>query len=96
MDGTFRNRFTLLPQVWESPEFGNSYSGDESPLKTMVNNYQLPFYHRLDLSLHGAQQTWLLDFQSFQRILPHEYRGNLRRTHNNANRLVFQKVKLYQ
>lgn len=45
------NRFTLLPQVWESPEFGARFTNDASPLKTGINNYRLPFYHRLDLSL---------------------------------------------
>lgn len=38
------NRFTLQPQSWEAPD------GDQVPLRTSVNNYQLPFYHRLDLS----------------------------------------------
>lgn len=59
------NRFTLLPQRFENPNFpgatnyyGISWDGEpleesifgDSPLKTAVNNYQLPFYHRLDLS----------------------------------------------
>ena len=59
------NRFTLLPQMFENPGlpgathyYGISWDGEpiedskfgDSPLKTAVNNYQLPFYHRLDLS----------------------------------------------
>lgn len=46
------NRFTLMPQVWSTPDFGNQPGmyGDEAPLKTSVNAYSLPFYHRLDLS----------------------------------------------
>ncbi len=47
------NRFTLLPQMWETPPFGGSISfveNDKAALKTAINNYQLPFYHRLDLS----------------------------------------------
>lgn len=46
------NRFTLLPQMYDSPEFGSLYSlyGDGVPLRSNINNYQLPFYHRLDLS----------------------------------------------
>lgn len=45
------NHFTLLPQRYEVPEFfGQSYSYYETNLKAPVNNYQLPFYHRLDLS----------------------------------------------
>lgn len=46
------NRFTFMPQVWDTPGFGNQpgYDGDEVPLRTSLNNYRLPFYHRLDLS----------------------------------------------
>lgn len=59
------NRFTFLPQRFENPAlpgamnyYGTSWDGEpleetifgDSPLKTAVNNYQLPFYHRLDLS----------------------------------------------
>ncbi len=46
------NRFTLLTQSWEGPdiESGFQYRGEELPLQAAVNNYQLPFYHRLDLS----------------------------------------------
>lgn len=46
------NRFTLLNQVWDDPEFDISdwYGDSESPLRTDINSYQLPFYHRLDLS----------------------------------------------
>ena len=46
------NRFTLMPQMWETPPFGTiyNYSGESAPLQTPLNNYQLPFYHRLDLS----------------------------------------------
>lgn len=87
------NRFTLLPQVWESPEFGNSYSDDESPLKTRVNNYQLPFYHRLDLSctVHNKRGYWT--FGLFNAYC-HMNTVAIRRTYNNTNRPVFQKVKL--
>ena len=46
------NRFTLLNQVWDAPDFDNAdwFGGGESPLQTGINSYQLPFYHRLDLS----------------------------------------------
>lgn len=46
------NRFTLMPQVWNTPDFGNQPGmyGDDAPLKTSLNAYSLPFYHRLDLS----------------------------------------------
>lgn len=46
------NRFTLLNQVWNDPDFEISdwFGEGESPLRADINNYQLPFYHRLDLS----------------------------------------------
>ena len=45
------NRFTLLPQRFEEPDFTRYSTRDnEVPLKAPINNYQLPFYHRLDLS----------------------------------------------
>ncbi len=46
------NRFTLLSQMWETPPFVDAefYFGDEAPLRASINNYRLPFYHRLDLS----------------------------------------------
>ncbi len=46
------NRFTLLNQVWDDPEFDitDQYGDGESPLRTNINSYRLPFYHRLDLS----------------------------------------------
>ena len=44
------NRFTLLPQVWDGIVPGEMYVSGDAPLKCQINNYQLPFYHRLDLS----------------------------------------------
>ena len=48
------NRFTLLPQRYEMPEFSNnsynSFYDENIPLRAPINNYQLPFYHRLDLA----------------------------------------------
>ncbi|MDE7442568.1 MAG: TonB-dependent receptor, partial [Muribaculaceae bacterium] len=46
--GMSGNRFTLPTQVWTTPDFDNTYSY-EVPLRTDLNNYRLPFYHRLDL-----------------------------------------------
>ncbi|MDE6193546.1 MAG: hypothetical protein K2M83_06155, partial [Muribaculaceae bacterium] len=47
------NRFTLLPQRFEEPNLpgGSGFWDEEMLLKAPVNNYQLPFYHRLDLSI---------------------------------------------
>lgn len=46
------NRFTLLNQVWNDPDFDfyEWYANGDAPLRADINNYQLPFYHRLDLS----------------------------------------------
>ena len=46
------NRFTLLAQDFSTPGF-DRYNGSIDwgvPLKGDINNYRLPFYHRLDLS----------------------------------------------
>lgn len=87
------NRFTLLPQVWESPDFGNRYPGDETPLKTGINNYQLPFYHRLDLSLTVRNRRGFWTLGLFNAYC-HMNTVAIRRTYNKYNRPVFQKVKL--
>lgn len=44
------NRFTLLAQVWDRPGFGGEIYDENVPLRAPLNSYQLPFYHRLDLS----------------------------------------------
>lgn len=48
--GRSGNRYTLMTQVWESPSFGLDFYRDPVPLQIPLNNYSLPFYHRLDLS----------------------------------------------
>lgn len=45
------NRFTLLPQQWEGLDAGTFYGSDTPSLQAPINNYQLPFYHRLDLGV---------------------------------------------
>lgn len=87
------NRFTLLPQVWESPEFCNNYTDDESPLKTHINNYQLPFYHRLDLSCIARNKHGYWTFGLFNAYC-HMNTVAIRRVYDKNDRPVFQKVKL--
>lgn len=48
--GRSGNRFTLLPQMWEAPNFP-SLSGNEVPLKAPLNNHRLPFYHHMDIGM---------------------------------------------
>ena len=87
------NRFTLLPQAWESPDFGNVYGGDASPLQRSVNNYQLPFYHRLDLSCTARNKRGYWTFGLFNAYC-HMNTIAIRRAQTATNRIVFQKVKL--
>ena len=87
------NRFTLLPQVWESPEFGARFTNDASPLKTGINNYRLPFYHRLDLSLtmrkrHGYWTIGLFNSYCHMNTIA------IRRGYDRDDKPVFQKAKL--
>ncbi len=63
--GMSGNRFTLSDRVWLGPELNEEYFSGMSgyiigspnvyqetvPLIKNLNNYQLPFYHRLDLSV---------------------------------------------
>lgn len=83
------NRFTLLPQVWESPQ---TY-GDYSPLKAPINNYQLPFYHRLDVSLNVRNRRGYWTFSLYNAYC-HLNTVAIRLTRNGYNKPVFQKVKL--
>ncbi|MDE6787050.1 MAG: TonB-dependent receptor, partial [Muribaculaceae bacterium] len=87
------NRFTLLPQGWGSPDFGSMYSDDETPLKTTINNYRLPFYHRLDLScvVHNKRGYWT--FGLFNAYC-HMNTVAIRRSYDKNYNPVFQKVKL--
>lgn len=85
------DRFTLLPQVWESPDFGSYYSGDTAPLKTKINNYQLPFYHRLDLSCTVRNKRGYWNFGLYNAYC-HMNTVAIRLTHKSG-RPVFQKVQ---
>ncbi|MDE6642990.1 MAG: TonB-dependent receptor [Muribaculaceae bacterium] len=87
------NRFTLLPQVWEMPDFDNGYD-DEASLKTPINNYQLPFYHRLDLSCMLKNHRGYWTFGLFNAYC-HMNTVAIRRTYDRNNNPKFQKVKLF-
>ena len=87
------NRFTLLPQMWQSPGFGAGYYADEIPLKTGINNYQLPFYHRLDLSCEVRNSRGYFTLGLFNAYC-HMNTVAIRRAYDRSGRPVFQKVKL--
>lgn len=56
--GMTGNRITLPLQCWEDPGLGPFHY--DMFLRDGINNYRLPFYHRLDLSLtrHTAHGYW--------------------------------------
>lgn len=87
------NRFTLLPQVWGTPDVEDVYTDSEIPLKTRLNDYRLPFYHRLDLSCTVRNRHGYWNFGLFNAYC-HMNTVAVRRTYTNDGRPVFQKVKL--
>lgn len=87
------SRFTLLPQVWESPDFDVTGSSDNTPLKAGINNYQLPFYHRLDLSCTVKNKRGYWNFSLYNAYC-HMNTVAIRRKYTDNNRPVFQKVKI--
>lgn len=99
------NRFTLLPQMWETPEIVGEYiTGGEAPLRAPINNYQLPFYHRLDLSciVRNRRGYWSFGlYNAYNHVnvigIRRGYKNVLEITENGAaltSRPVFQKIKL--
>lgn len=98
------NRFTLMPQVWQSPNFHSMYGDDSQPLRTPVNNYQLPFYHRLDLSctVNNSRGYWTFGlYNAYCHMntigITRGYKEVIERTPQgikNTTVPVFQKIKL--
>ena len=87
------NRFTLLPQMWESPDFDVTGFSENTPLKAGINNYQLPFYHRLDLSCTVRNKRGFWNFSLYNAYC-HMNTVAIRRKYTDNNRPVFQKVKM--
>ncbi len=92
--------------MWETPSFNNGfgYVVDEVPLRTPLNNYQLPFYHRLDLSctIKNSRGYWTFGLYN---AYNHMNTIAITRGYNDetgvsadgsyySSRPVFQKVKL--
>lgn len=86
------NRFTLLTQMWDSPGFISGDSG-ESPMQAPLNNYRLPFYHRLDLSLTVRNRRGYWNF-SFYNAYCHMNVVSVERSHDDDYRPVFKKIKM--
>lgn len=87
------NRITLHTQVWESPHSDYVYSGEEIPLQAPLNNYRLPFYHRLDLACVVKNRRGYWTFSLYNAYC-HLNTIGVRRAYDRDNRPVFQKVKL--
>lgn len=97
------NRFTLMTETWQAPDFEGRYVDDPS-LRTPVNNYRLPFYHRLDLGLtvrnsHGYWSFGL--YNAYNHLNTIAIRRSMRDTHYvwpsaavSDSYPVFQKVCL--
>lgn len=97
------NRFTFLPQSYQSPEL-ESINGWEYgvPLKERINNYQLPFYHRLDLSCmvrnkHGYWSFGLYNAYCNMNTIAivRDYDSLRFPENNNYSKPVFKKLKLF-
>lgn len=97
--GMSGNRFTLATQCWQDPALGPWHY--DMLMQTDVNNYRLPFYHRLDLSFRRNTRNGYWDFSLYNAYcnmntiaVRRDYRedGNW----NDGWQLnpVFQKIKL--
>lgn len=89
------NRFTLMTQQWVTPSFGSIYDSYTStaPLRAPLNNYRLPFYHRLDLSLEIRNRRGYWNVSLYNAYC-HMNTVAIRRSTTNDGQPVFQKVKL--
>ncbi len=98
------NRFTLLTQMWQAPAFDNPNDVYyDVPLKTNINNYQLPFYHRLDLSckVKNSRGYWLFGlYNAYNHMntiaIKRDYKDDWVKNPNGSYTLIptFKKVKL--
>lgn len=100
--GMSGNRVTLPLQCWEDP--GNAPWHYDMMVQTEVNNYRLPFYHRLDLSFtrHTAHGYWTFSLYNaycnmnvigVRLDYKEEYYANYDE-YKSTLRPVFQKIRL--
>ena len=96
--GMSGNRYTLATQCWYDPSLAPWHY--EMLLRTDVNNYRLPFYHRLDLSCRRNTRHGYWDFSLYNAYcnmntiaVTREYRDELV---DGQWQLIptFQKIKL--
>lgn len=87
------SRFTLLPQVWEEPDLDGTGFYDSGPLQARINNYRLPFYHRLDLSCTVKNRRGFWNFSLYNAYC-HLNTVAIRGAYDKYGNPVFQKVKM--
>lgn len=88
------SRFTLMTQVWDGvDEIDSGFWQEQSGLKTNLNQYTLPFYHRLDLSCRVNNKRGYWNFSLYNAYC-HMNTIGIRRSYNRNGQAVFQKVAL--
>ena len=88
--------------MWEGPDVGPDMYGDEGALRAPLNNYQLPFYHRLDLGVNVGNRHgyWTFGlYNAYCHMNTVAIRRHYKEIHTDFNTVwqdkpVFQKVKL--
>lgn len=89
------SRFTLMTQVWEGNDETDAcgWWDEQSALKTELNRYTLPFYHRLDLACTVKNKRGYWNFSLYNAYC-HMNTVGIRRAYNKEGKAVFQKVAL--
>ena len=88
------SRYTLITQVWTgAEEIDRAFWSEQSGLKTELNRYMLPFYHRLDLSCRVKNKRGYWNFSLYNAYC-HMNTIGIRRTYNKNGKPVFQKVAI--
>lgn len=89
--GMSGNRITLPTQLWQDPLLGPWHY--DMPLRVEENNYQLPFYHRLDLSFRRTTSHGYWDFSLYNAYCNMNPIVVVRDYDDNTNP-VFKKLRL--
>ncbi|MDE5872165.1 MAG: TonB-dependent receptor, partial [Muribaculaceae bacterium] len=88
------SRFTLMTQAWGGiEETDRGWWYEQSALKTELNRYTLPFYHRLDISCIVKNKRGYWNFSLYNAYC-HLNTIGIRRSYDEEGNPVFQKVAL--
>lgn len=82
------NRFTFMPQLWQSPGFDKNHTFLENSLGVPLNNYQLPFYHRLDLGLTVRNKRGYWSFSLYNAYCNRNIIAIVRGIHNAPGEFI--------